>query len=82
MAPSGGALGVDISAPAIELARELARLERVPNVTSERSDAQVYPFPLGSSILPSAGEELSLGRAARRHEGVENLARAQMRACL
>jgi hypothetical protein len=50
MAPSGGALGVDISAPAIELARELARLERVPNVTSERSDAQVYPFLKGAFI--------------------------------
>jgi len=45
MARPGGALGVDISASAIERARELARAQGVPNVTFERADAQVHRFP-------------------------------------
>jgi SAM-dependent methyltransferase len=44
MAPAGSALGVDISASAIERARELARAERLPNVTFEQGDAQVHHF--------------------------------------
>jgi len=44
-ARAGSALGVDVSAPAIERARELARAEGVRNVTFERADAQVYRFP-------------------------------------
>jgi SAM-dependent methyltransferase len=44
MAKAGSALGVDVSAPAIDRARELARAERLPNVTFERADAQVYRF--------------------------------------
>jgi SAM-dependent methyltransferase len=44
-AQAGAALGVDISAPAIEHARELARTEGLGNVTFEHSDAQVYRFP-------------------------------------
>jgi SAM-dependent methyltransferase len=47
IAPAGSALGVDISAPAIERARELARIEGLRNVTFERDDAQVHPFPPG-----------------------------------
>jgi SAM-dependent methyltransferase len=43
----GGALGVDVSAPAIERARELARAEGPGNVTFEHADAQVRPFPPG-----------------------------------
>ena len=42
---AGGALGVDVSAPAIERARELAQAEGLRNVTFERADAQVYRFP-------------------------------------
>ena len=42
---AGSALGVDISAPAIERARELAGAERLRNVTFEHADAQVYRFP-------------------------------------
>ncbi len=44
MAPAGSALGVDISASAIERARELARAERLPNVTFDQGDAQVHHF--------------------------------------
>ena len=44
-AQAGSALGVDISAPAIERARELARAEGLRNVTFEHADAQVHRFP-------------------------------------
>jgi SAM-dependent methyltransferase len=44
-AQAGSALGVDVSAPAIERARELARTEGLRNVTFERADAQVHRFP-------------------------------------
>jgi len=47
MAQAGSAFGVDISAPAIELARELARAQGISNVTFERADAQVHRFPQG-----------------------------------
>jgi ubiquinone/menaquinone biosynthesis C-methylase UbiE len=46
-ARAGGALGVDISAPAIERARELARAEGLRNVTFEHADAQAHRFPPG-----------------------------------
>ena len=44
-APAGSALGVDISAPAIGRARELARAEGLRNVTFEHANAQVHRFP-------------------------------------
>jgi ubiquinone/menaquinone biosynthesis C-methylase UbiE len=44
-ARAGSALGVDISAPAIERARELARAEGLRNVTFEHANAQVHRFP-------------------------------------
>ena len=44
-ARAGSALGVDISAPALERARELARAEGLGNVTFEHADAQVHRFP-------------------------------------
>ncbi|MGH2791988.1 MAG: class I SAM-dependent methyltransferase [Actinomycetota bacterium] len=47
MAPAGSALGVDISASAIERASELARVERLPNVTFNQGDAQVHHFLSG-----------------------------------
>jgi SAM-dependent methyltransferase len=45
IAQAGSALGVDISAPAIDRARELARAEGLHNVTFERTDAQIHRFP-------------------------------------
>ena len=47
MAPGGSALGVDISASAIVRARELAREERLPNVTFDQGDAQIHHFLRG-----------------------------------
>ncbi|MFE9443550.1 class I SAM-dependent methyltransferase [Streptomyces sp. NPDC006602] len=44
-ARAGRALGVDVSATAIERARELARAEGLGNVTFEHADAQVHRFP-------------------------------------
>jgi SAM-dependent methyltransferase len=44
-ARAGSALGIDISAPAIERARELARAEGLGNVTFEHASAQVHRFP-------------------------------------
>jgi SAM-dependent methyltransferase len=44
-AQEGSALGVDISAPAIERAREIARAEGLGNVTFEHANAQVHGFP-------------------------------------
>jgi ubiquinone/menaquinone biosynthesis C-methylase UbiE len=44
-ARSGSAFGVDVSASAIERARELARAEGLRNVTFEHADAQVHRFP-------------------------------------
>ncbi|MER6982905.1 class I SAM-dependent methyltransferase, partial [Streptomyces carpinensis] len=38
-------LGIDVSAPAIERAREPARTEGLRNVTFEHADAQVHRFP-------------------------------------
>jgi SAM-dependent methyltransferase len=44
-ARAGSAFGVDVSAPAIRRARELARAEGLANVTFEHADAQVHRFP-------------------------------------
>ncbi len=44
-AGAGSAVGVDVSAPAIERARELARAEGLHNVTFEHANAQVHRFP-------------------------------------
>ena len=44
-ARAGSALGVDVRAPAIERARELAQAEGLRNVTFEHADAQACRFP-------------------------------------
>jgi SAM-dependent methyltransferase len=46
-ARTGSALGVDVSAPAIERARQLAEADDLRNVAFECADAQVYRFPPG-----------------------------------
>jgi SAM-dependent methyltransferase len=51
MARAGSALGVDISASAIESARALARAEGLPNVAFECADAQTHRFPRQSFDL-------------------------------
>ena len=48
LARAGSALGVDISEPAIERARELAQAQGVHNVSFERADAQVHRFLAGA----------------------------------
>ena len=45
VAVDGGARGVDLSAPAIHRARELAEADGLGNVTFEVADAQVHHFP-------------------------------------
>jgi len=44
-ADPGSALGLDLSAPMLDVGRELAAAEGVANVTFVQGDAQVYPFP-------------------------------------
>jgi SAM-dependent methyltransferase len=46
-ARAGSALGVDVSAPAIERARELARAEGLGNVAFEHANAQIHRFAQG-----------------------------------
>jgi ubiquinone/menaquinone biosynthesis C-methylase UbiE len=75
-ARAGSALGVDISAPAIERARELARAEGLRNVTFEHANAQVHRFPqarfdlaisrFGTMFFDDPGAAFAnLGRALR-----------------
>ncbi|MEV6912956.1 methyltransferase domain-containing protein [Amycolatopsis sp. NPDC051071] len=45
LATEGSALGVDLSAEMLGLARRVAEQERVPNVSFEQADAQVHRFP-------------------------------------
>ena len=47
-ATPGGALGVDLSAEMIDLARRLATAEGLPSARFEQADAQIYPFEPGS----------------------------------
>ncbi len=44
----GPALGVDLSARMIELARRLAAEQDISNAGFEQADAQIHPFPAGS----------------------------------
>jgi ubiquinone/menaquinone biosynthesis C-methylase UbiE len=44
-ARAGSALGVDVSAPAVERAREMAYAERIRNATFECVNAEVHRFP-------------------------------------
>lgn len=44
-AAPGSALGVDLSAEMIEVARQAAQREGVPNARFVQADAQIHPFP-------------------------------------
>lgn len=44
-AVAGSALGVDVTAPMLERARQLSDDQALPNVTYQQADAQVHPFP-------------------------------------
>src|SRR5262249_46534511 len=46
-APAGGALGIDLSAEMIALARRLAAAEGLGNARFEQADAQICPFGAG-----------------------------------
>lgn len=48
LATGGQALGIDLSAAMLRVARHRAEEERVANVRFVRADAQVHPFPPGS----------------------------------
>ena len=48
LARDGSALGVDVSAAMIERARQLTETAGLPNVSFERADAAVHPFPARS----------------------------------
>ncbi|MEV0994312.1 methyltransferase domain-containing protein [Nonomuraea sp. NPDC050202] len=50
-APSGSALGVDVSGPMVERARRLSEQAGIRNVSFERADAQVHPFAPESFTL-------------------------------
>lgn len=47
-ASDGSALGVDLSAAMLDVARERARAEGLFNAQFLRADAQVHPFPVGT----------------------------------
>jgi len=46
-AVGGSVLGVDLSAPVVELARQISEREGLGNVSYLQADAQVHPFPPG-----------------------------------
>jgi len=62
----GNALGVDLSAPMVDLARQLARDEGVANVRFEHADAQVHPFePAGFDVAISRTGSMFFGDPPR-----------------
>ena len=44
-AVTGSVVGVDVSAPMLERARQLTDDQELPNLTYQQADAQVHPFP-------------------------------------
>lgn len=50
-APSGSALGVDVSGPMLARARQLSEEEGIRNIGFEQADAQAHPFTPGSFTL-------------------------------
>ena len=73
-APGGEALGVDLSARMIDLARSLAAADDVPNAHFDRADAQVHPFATaGADAVISRTGAMFFGRP---DVAFANLARA------
>ncbi|MFJ1455431.1 class I SAM-dependent methyltransferase [Nocardia sp. N2S4-5] len=77
-ARSGTALGVDVSAQALDRARELARSAGLGNITFEHADAESHRFPqarfdlaisrFGTMFFADpAGAFVNIGRALRPH---------------
>lgn len=74
LAGLGHAVGVDISAPLLERARDRARAERVRNVAFERADAQTHAFPVsGYDVAISRGGVMFFADHAA---AFDNIARA------
>jgi SAM-dependent methyltransferase len=73
-ADGGEAVGIDLSAPMIDVARESARAQGVGNATFVRGDAQVYPFEAGAYdvVLSCTGSMFFSDQVA----AFRNLARA------
>jgi SAM-dependent methyltransferase len=62
-AHAGHALGVDLSHQMLEVARRLAAGAGLTNVSFERADAQVHPFPTGShDVVLSCTGAMFFGR--------------------
>jgi SAM-dependent methyltransferase len=73
-AVSGSALGVDLSAQMIALARQLVAAEGVTNARFEQADAQIYPFAAASfDVAISRTGAMFFGDPAA---GFRNIARA------
>jgi SAM-dependent methyltransferase len=47
LAARGHAVGIDLSAPMLELARRVAAEQAIGNITFEQGDAQLHPLPSG-----------------------------------
>ncbi|MFF4346960.1 class I SAM-dependent methyltransferase [Streptomyces sp. NPDC001530] len=74
LAATGHAVGVDISAPLLDTAREVTAAEGVANVAYERADAQIHPFPpAGYDVVISRGGVMFFADHAA---AFRNLARA------
>ncbi|HVU73976.1 MAG TPA: class I SAM-dependent methyltransferase [Mycobacteriales bacterium] len=73
-ASAGSALGIDLSAAMLDVARELARREGVGNATFEQADAQIHPFRDGRfDVVVSRTGTMFFGD---RDAAFANLARA------
>jgi SAM-dependent methyltransferase len=67
----GSALGVDLSARMLEVARREAAREGLHNITFEQADAQIYPFP-------AAAFDLVIGRTSAMFFGDKPTALANL----
>jgi SAM-dependent methyltransferase len=74
LAPSGSALGVDLSSAMLEVARQRARDEGLTNVRFEHADAQIHPFePESFDVALSHTSAMFFGD---RVAGMNNIRRA------